>query len=185
MNQKEPYAIPCDTCQDLIPLVLDGAASESSRRLVEEHVAQCDACRAFYGEGAPVPEPDDAKVLGRVRRRIWLWLFTLAGLMLCAVLMDGGPQQGRFVILALPALGALSRLWGGKRWYLLPGCMGAFGFVWVLWHWLPDIAAGRTAWRWSMLTYAASACMEAAVLGLLGAAAAVLLRYAFAKEDKP
>lgn len=185
MTEPKKCAIPCDTCRDLIPLVLDGAASESSRALVEEHIAHCEGCRAFYGEGAPIPEPNDEKVLGRMRRYVLLWLITLAGLLLCTLLMAGGPRQGRFVIPVLAALGALARWWGGRRWYLLPGGMGAFACVW---YGLRSVPAGQSelsAWIWQALAFAVLAGVAAALLGLLGGAAAALLRYAFAKEDAP
>lgn len=35
----------CETIRDLLPLCLDGLASEESRREVEEHLAGCPACR--------------------------------------------------------------------------------------------------------------------------------------------
>lgn len=38
----------CSMARDLMPLCIDGAASEASQRYVEEHVAGCDNCRAQY-----------------------------------------------------------------------------------------------------------------------------------------
>ena len=35
----------CDLVQDLLPLYLDDACSESSKKVVEEHLAECAACR--------------------------------------------------------------------------------------------------------------------------------------------
>lgn len=38
----------CSMARDLMPLCIDGAASEASQRYVEEHVAGCDDCRTQY-----------------------------------------------------------------------------------------------------------------------------------------
>ena len=35
----------CDLVQDLLPLYLDDACSASSKKVVEEHLAECVACR--------------------------------------------------------------------------------------------------------------------------------------------
>ena len=35
----------CDLVQDLLPLYLDDACSESSKKVIEEHLAECAACR--------------------------------------------------------------------------------------------------------------------------------------------
>lgn len=40
--------ITCNTAQDLMPLLLDGACSEDSRQAVEAHVAACPACDQYY-----------------------------------------------------------------------------------------------------------------------------------------
>lgn len=40
--------LKCDTIKDLIPLVLDGVASEPSVSLVNEHISGCESCREYY-----------------------------------------------------------------------------------------------------------------------------------------
>ena len=37
----------CEIVQDLIPLYVDGCASESSAHVVEEHLSECRECRLF------------------------------------------------------------------------------------------------------------------------------------------
>ncbi|MCL2301269.1 MAG: zf-HC2 domain-containing protein [Firmicutes bacterium] len=37
---------PCDTVKDLLPLCHDNACSDSSRRIVEEHLSECESCKA-------------------------------------------------------------------------------------------------------------------------------------------
>ena len=55
---SEQNKIPCAVAQDLMPLVIDGAASEQSRQAVAQHVAACPACSQIYREmqsAAPAP----------------------------------------------------------------------------------------------------------------------------------
>ncbi len=40
----------CEIIRDLMPLYLDDCCSEGSRRLVEEHIKECDSCRRLLGE---------------------------------------------------------------------------------------------------------------------------------------
>lgn len=49
--------IPCDTVKDLQPLYEDKLCSETSSRLVEEHLAVCESCRSLYESSKePLPE---------------------------------------------------------------------------------------------------------------------------------
>ena len=38
----------CDMVRDLMPLCIDGAASEESQQVVAEHVAECKSCQQIY-----------------------------------------------------------------------------------------------------------------------------------------
>ena len=38
----------CNVVRDLMPLVLDRAASDESRELVEDHISSCGECRKQY-----------------------------------------------------------------------------------------------------------------------------------------
>ncbi|MBQ8555858.1 MAG: zf-HC2 domain-containing protein [Clostridia bacterium] len=40
----------CNVARDLMPLCIDGVASEESQRLVEEHVKACDECANLFAE---------------------------------------------------------------------------------------------------------------------------------------
>ncbi len=40
----------CNVVRDLMPLVIDGASSEESVKLVEAHMAECEPCTAIYAE---------------------------------------------------------------------------------------------------------------------------------------
>ena len=65
----------CEIAKDLMPLVLDSAASEASRAFVDEHVAMCPDCAKIYREmrgaqpAAAAPEESDA-AFGRSMMRI-------------------------------------------------------------------------------------------------------------------
>jgi len=51
MNMK------CEVIRDLLPLYVDGVASEESRALIEEHLKTCEGCREY------------CRLLRKIRRR--------------------------------------------------------------------------------------------------------------------
>ena len=71
--------IECDVALDLLPVYADGAASNATERLVEEHLAKCADCRRalleLRREEAPAaPEAEEAageylELSRRIRRR--------------------------------------------------------------------------------------------------------------------
>ena len=169
--------IPCAVCQDLLPLVQEGVASEASAALVAEHLAGCPACRAL-GEvsGGRASMPDDNKVLGRLRRRLWRAgvLALLAG---CLVGAGLTATAGTFYNLALmPALGMLgyAALRGRGLWAapLAWGVNLAWGAVQVLLG---------SAWA-ELFTFGVYGGIYAVLCGL-GWLAAALLHYAFGKGE--
>lgn len=85
----------CDIIRDLMPLYADGMASEASRRQIEEHTAQCPACKKLLDEMTaplePQPEDGEQKIIRilqaqrkKQRRKA---LLTWAGLLLALVLV--------------------------------------------------------------------------------------------------
>ena len=40
--------VPCDVIMDLLPLYYDGVCSEDSKKIVADHLAECEACRAAF-----------------------------------------------------------------------------------------------------------------------------------------
>jgi len=40
--------ISCDVAKDMIPLYVDGAASEETRELVAEHLYKCKECKLYF-----------------------------------------------------------------------------------------------------------------------------------------
>lgn len=66
MNQYD-----CDLYMDLMPLVRDGAVSETSRQALEEHMEHCESCRALFAQ-LPDTEPvglEAEQTLARIRKQ--------------------------------------------------------------------------------------------------------------------
>lgn len=108
--------LSCKVCEDLIPLVRDGVASEESRQAVEAHLAHCAACRAIYGGETP-PEENGMGILRKLRRQ--LRMFTAFILFFCIFLglsLTNGPNQF-YNTLLMPLIGALG--YGVFRWKAL------------------------------------------------------------------
>lgn len=45
MSKKE---LPCEVVQDLLELYMDGAVTDTTKRLVSEHMEQCEECKQSY-----------------------------------------------------------------------------------------------------------------------------------------
>lgn len=52
----------CEVVQDLLPLYVDGACTDGSRKLVEEHVKTCPGCKKLL-EGMTTPLPEQAEAV--------------------------------------------------------------------------------------------------------------------------
>lgn len=50
MNEKKTLPDKCAVARDLMPLCVDGTASEASRRRVDKHVIDCPPCATVYQE---------------------------------------------------------------------------------------------------------------------------------------
>ena len=51
----------CNIVRDLLPMYIDGVVSEDSRELVEEHVAQCHACKVIYAQMKDALQENDTQ----------------------------------------------------------------------------------------------------------------------------
>lgn len=82
-HENQQKRLSCDVYQDLIPLVNDGVASEDTCRLVEEHLKECEACRAYQHSGLSreISYEDDMKTIRKVKRSFLLYAlgFAVAG----------------------------------------------------------------------------------------------------------
>lgn len=185
--QKNPAptgALPCAICRDLLPLVQDGVASPESEAAVRAHLQTCPACRALWpeaGEDAvPAPLPDDEKVVRRLRQRIngWLLAFITAGLVLGLACSRSNVASGLLFVLIFPFVTGVTYWWGGRTWRAVPPVAAVlwavFNLVGTRGHFVPE-PAGTLAWiGWAVMGAAVTA-----ILCLVGALAAALLKYAF------
>lgn len=86
--------ISCEICLDLVPLVMDGAASAGSRSAVERHIQHCPSCRALW-EGEAIPKSEGDSVLSGLIKRVQtlsavaLGAMVLAGIVVCEGIMQG------------------------------------------------------------------------------------------------
>ena len=114
--------ISCDIYMDLIPLVIDGVSSEDSKKLVEEHIQDCERCKAIYSDSKHMEiedlEIDNSKVLGKIKRK----LYSFAGLILILGSIIGvnlnNSQNMFYNFLIMPLLGGVAYLAFGKKAYL-------------------------------------------------------------------
>jgi len=61
----------CDIIRDLLPLYADGQASDSSRRLIEEHTAGCPACKKLLNEMCAPLEPEVEETQEQILERVY------------------------------------------------------------------------------------------------------------------
>ena len=74
--------ITCEICKDLMPLVKDGIASEDSKIAVEEHIVECETCKALYDSSVQdsVVNPDFELELGKLKKRLQIFSAMLLNL---------------------------------------------------------------------------------------------------------
>lgn len=186
----EPVPISCDVCRDLAPLVQDGIASQDSAALVHAHLAGCEACRARFpalcqGADTPAaspPEPDDARILRRLRRRIdlGLLLFLLVGMLLGTVLFYS-QRHVLLLVLLLPLLGGVTHWFSPAAWKWVPiaaALLAGYNRI------TSALANPGDSWR-QILIDALLLGAVMALLCLIGVLAAALLKYAFKGGRKP
>lgn len=186
---EAPVTLSCAICRDLLPLVQDGVASPESEAAVRAHLQCCPACKALWPEAgekaAPAPLPDDEQVVRRLRARVngWLVLFIAAGLLLGLACSRSNLASGVLFVLVFPLVSGLTYWWGGRVWRALPPLAAVlwmvFNLVGTRRYFVPE-TNGTVTWLFSALAGAAIV----AVLCLVGALAAVLLKYAFGGKTK-
>lgn len=63
--------IDCDVARDLMPLVIDEVASDSSVNLVKEHITECEACSNYWaGMSSALPKAKKTAEAGRMLRQL-------------------------------------------------------------------------------------------------------------------
>lgn len=104
MNEKKILPDKCAVTRDLMPLCIDGTASEASQRRVKKHVVDCQPCATVYQEmqtqiDLDVPDQQEAKQFDTAVKKVkhkhaWrklrnVLLGVLLALMVCAGLAYG------------------------------------------------------------------------------------------------
>lgn len=69
------YDLPCNVIVDLLPLYMEDACSEDSRRIVEEHLQNCENCRELCADiSIPVkadsPQPSETETFRKVAKKL-------------------------------------------------------------------------------------------------------------------
>ncbi len=84
--------INCEVIEDLLPLYVEQMASPSTNTLVEEHLADCEACQkkaVSMRTQIPLPMDTDATLLAKIRKQMLRKKVTVAGITLLMVLLIG------------------------------------------------------------------------------------------------
>ena len=87
----------CDIVMDLLPLYMDGVCSEESQKMVEEHLIHCQECKQFLEtmktevniSSDTKQRETDAKILKKMKKRIWIERFVLATVAVCIAIIIG------------------------------------------------------------------------------------------------
>ena len=89
----------CEVVRDLMPMVLDGTASEKSRAMVDEHIEECEPCKEVFSEmrqeiDKEAERQQDVKLVRKLRRRrlVRRALLVLLSVTACLVLALFGKQ---------------------------------------------------------------------------------------------
>jgi len=101
----------CDIIKDLLPLYVEGLASEKSREAIEEHLKECESCEKLYQEMKEPKmqvhydrEPAESfrKYVRKKKRRLGIKIAVItAGLVLLAVIIRLAAIGGLIAFLAL------------------------------------------------------------------------------------
>lgn len=185
-----PEPVSCAVVQDLMPLVRDGVASPESEAMVKAHIETCASCRALW-DALPAAQaqpalPDDDAVLHKVKARVSLWLLLVVviGLMLGMAIMNSGRAIG-LIFVIFPLTCGVARWLDDGVWKLVPVLAAAIALI----QSLPSLFAAMefTTFASALFSYLRGACPPAvllAVICLVGALAASLLRYAVKGKGK-
>jgi len=112
----------CDVALDLMPLVKDGLASEDSKKLVEEHILQCESCNDIFiqNDNYGLTEINDFKNIKAIKKSIYM---VLIGILIISLIFCSTLSLGVDFLLNLyfmPIIGIAGSLIFKKKWYLTP-----------------------------------------------------------------
>ncbi len=174
--------ISCEVCLDLIPLVKDNVASEDSKKLVLEHIRQCEHCKnEFENEYDTLPKMNDKRVLQKIKKRIFLVaLATVIIGTLIGVGLTEGP--GMFYnIIIMPLVGGIAYFALNRKSFYFPITLFILSYIWTLINYIFDSSYLKDSILDLLFAPIFLSCIYSG-LALLGIIIAFLLRFAFRKE---
>jgi hypothetical protein len=175
--------IPCDVCLDLIPLVKDNVASQASKKLVEEHIEQCEECKEIYNsfENEEIMM-NDINIIKKIKKQIFI--FSLIIIVIASMVgLALSESMGMFYnILIMPAIGILGYFILKNKSYFVPVSLFTFSYIWLFVKYIGEgmmlsdglITIITIPIYWSLIY--AGLCGVGLVIGFL-------LKYAFGKEN--
>jgi hypothetical protein len=176
------FKISCQVCLDLIPLVKDNVASEDSKKLVLEHIRQCEYCEIEYEYGNDtLPEMNDKRVLQKIKKRIFFAALTtvIIGTLIGVGLTEG---PGMFYnIIIMPLVGGIAYFALNKKSFYFPIVLFILSYIWTLINYIFDSSYLKD----SILNLFFAPIFMSIIysgLALFGIIIAFLLKFAFRKE---
>lgn len=182
--RKGGVSLKCSVIGDLIPLVKDGVASKESTEIVYEHIDNCDECREEFEFFQSIPHDqlsiNDETIIRAMKRSIWFTQFIILIVGACIGIALTNSIGMFYNLLIMPAIGAISYLSLRKKVYIVPVIVFVTTYIWQT---IMLIVETR---EWSALMLSASLIYSTIYAGLIciGIVIAVLLSFAFSREEK-
>lgn len=173
--------ITCHVILDLIPLVKDGVASSDSAAVVNEHIRNCESCKAEFDllEAASIEHPaiKDKKIISAMKLSIFITQLTIliVGAVIGVALSNSMGMFYNFII--MPVVGGISLLAFKRKWYFTPISVFALTY---LWQTIMGIVSD--GFQWAALYSGLYYSIIYTILVGLGVIIAMLLKFAFMKE---
>lgn len=177
--------LPCSVILDLIPLVKDGVASEESENIVKEHIKICDSCKNEFEMSGSVDIQQqfirDAKVLSAIKRSIFIT--QIAVLVVGTVIGIGltGTMGMFYNFMIMPVIGIISFIALKRKSYITLISIFVLTYLWQVITIMIE-TRGETSW-WILQAGLIYSLIYTGLVAL-GIVIAMLLGFAFRKEDK-
>lgn len=174
--------ISCQVCLDLIPLVKDNVASEDSRKLVLEHIHQCQNCKNEYENGnAPLPEMNDKRVIQKIKKQLY---FAALATIIIGALIGIGLSEGPgmfYNIIIFPFVGAIAYFVLNRKSFYFPIVLFSLAYIWTLINYIIDSSYTIDSVFNLLSAPVFLSCIYSGLV-LFGIVIGFLLKFAFGKE---
>ncbi|MFY9176291.1 MAG: hypothetical protein WBI74_05055 [Caldicoprobacterales bacterium] len=174
--------ISCQVCLDLMPLVKDNVASQESRKLVFEHIRQCQGCKNEYESGNyTLPEMNDKRVIQKIKKQ--LYLIALATVII-GTLIGIGLSEGPgmfYNIIIFPLVGGIAYFALNRKSFYFPIAIFILSYIWSLINYIIDRSFPIDSVFNLLYAPVFLSCIYSGLV-LFGIVIAFLLKFAFRKE---